>query len=85
MYMAFYNRRYSAGSRQAACQCFPASDLPLVRFFVKLLIVTNVNISNKLNFSDVYRSVNYFGLLAIFHEPRKRLNIILHFDNSQKN
>ena len=30
------------------------------------LIEMNVNISNELNFSDVYRSVNYMGLLAKF-------------------
>ena len=29
------------------------------RFFVKYLIEINVNISHELNFSDVYRSVNY--------------------------
>ena len=34
--------------------------------FVKVLIQTNVNISNKLIFSDVYRSVNYNGPLAKF-------------------
>ena len=37
-----------------------------VRFFVKVLIEMNENISNELNFSDVYRSVNYIGLLAKF-------------------
>ena len=30
------------------------------------LIEMNVNISNELNFSVVYRSVNYMGLLAKF-------------------
>ena len=29
------------------------------RFFVNVLIEMNVNISNELNFSDVYRNVNY--------------------------
>ena len=33
---------------------------------MKILIETNVNISNELNFSDVYRSVNYTGSLAKF-------------------
>ena len=37
-----------------------------IRFFVKVLIETNVNISNELNFSDIYRNVNYSGLLAKF-------------------
>ena len=37
-----------------------------VRYFVKVLIETNANISNDLNFSDVYRSMNYIGLLAKF-------------------
>ena len=34
----------------------------------------NVNISNELNFSDVYRSVNYIGSLAKFgvHLPCMR-------------
>ena len=35
-------------------------------FFVKVLVESNVNISNELNFSDVYRSVNYIGSLAKF-------------------
>ena len=30
-----------------------------IRFVIKALIKTNINISNELNFSDVYRSVNY--------------------------
>ena len=30
-----------------------------IRFFVNVLIEMNVSISNELNFSDVYRSVNY--------------------------
>ena len=47
----------------------------------------NVNISNELNFSDVYRSVNYIGSLAKFtwaftlHTPQYSL----HFDKPQKN
>ena len=35
-----------------------------IRFFVKVLIEMNVNRSNELNISDVYRSVNYIGSLA---------------------
>ena len=37
-----------------------------IRFFVKVLIERNVDMSNGLNFSDVYRGVNYTGSLAIF-------------------
>ena len=32
-----------------------------LRFFIKVLIETNVNISNELIFSDIYQSVNYIG------------------------
>ena len=35
-----------------------------VRFFVKVLNEMNVNVSNEVNFSDVYRSVNNIGSLA---------------------
>ena len=49
------------------CKCFPASILALIfRFFVNVLTEMNVNISNELNFSDVYRSVKYIGSLANF-------------------
>ena len=37
-----------------------------IRVFVKALIEINVNMSNELNFSDVFQSVNYIGLLAKF-------------------
>ena len=37
-----------------------------IRFFFNVLIEMNVNISNELDFSDVYRSVNYIGSLAKF-------------------
>ena len=37
-----------------------------IRFSNEVLIETNVNISNELNPSDVYQSVNYIGLLAKF-------------------
>ena len=33
---------------------------------MKILTETNVNIRNELNFSGVYRSVNYIGSLAKF-------------------
>ena len=38
----------------------------LYNIYVNVLIEMNVNISNALNFSDVYWSVNYTGLLAKF-------------------
>ena len=44
----------------------------------------NVNISNELNFSDVYRSVNYIGSLAKFIYFA-RDSMWLHFDKPQKN
>ena len=61
------------------------------RFFFNVLIDMNVNISNELNFSDVYRSVNYMGSLAKLHEPLRRSFTLLttqcslHFDKPQKN
>ena len=69
--MAFYNligrRRCSAVRRETVCKSFTGSILATyIRFFVKALIETNVNISNKINFSGVYRSVNYIGSLAKF-------------------
>ena len=51
----------------------------------------NVNISNELNFSDVYRSVNYIGSLAKLHESIRgsftlhATQCSLHFDKPQKN
>ena len=38
-----------------------------IRFFV--LTEMNVNISNELNFSDVYRSVNYIGFIHFACDP----------------
>ena len=35
-----------------------------IRFFIKVLIEKNVNISNEHNFSEVYGSVNYIGSRA---------------------
>ena len=34
-----------------------------IRFFVKILMKTNVNISKELNFFDVHQCVNCIGLL----------------------
>ena len=67
--MAFCNligrRRCSAVSEKTACKYFSGSFfIAYIKFFVKVLIETNVNISNELNFSKVYRSVNYNGSLA---------------------
>ena len=45
-------------------QCFNFSTD--IRFLIRALLEKNANISNKLNFSDVYRSVNYTGSLAKF-------------------
>ena len=63
--MASYNligrRRYSAVSRKTACKSFSASILGLCKVFVKVLIDTDVNISNELILSDVYRSVMTLG------------------------
>ena len=45
------------------CKYFTASVLA-PRLFVKILIETNVKISNELNLSRVYQSVNYTESLA---------------------
>ena len=51
----------------------------------------NVNISNGLNFSDVYRSVNYIGSTAKLHEPLRgsftlhSTQCSLHYNKPQKN
>ena len=45
--------------------CFSFSAY--IRFFIKSLIETNVNISNELYFSDVYRHLNYNGSLVKFY------------------
>ena len=57
---------YVAVSRNTACKCFTVSisAFTYLRFFAKVLIETNVNISNQLNFSDGYHSVNYTGSIA---------------------
>ena len=62
-------------------KCFPASSLALISdFFFNVLIEINVNISNELNFSDVYQSVNYTGLPFTLHETQ----CSLHFNKLQK-
>ena len=40
-----------------------------IRFLVNFFIEMNVNINNELNFSDVYRSVNYIVLHAKWMNP----------------
>ena len=51
--------------------CFIFS--PYIRFFVNVLIEMNVNISDELNFSDVYRSVTYIesGFIHFVDKPQK--------------
>ena len=59
--MAFDNliglQRCSAVSRETACKCFTVSLLVFYIKLFKVLIKTNENISNELNFSEVYRRV----------------------------
>ena len=66
--MAFYNlighQSCSKVSWKTACQCFNFSAYG--KFFVQVVIKTNLNISNELNFSDVFRKVIYIGSLAKF-------------------
>ena len=59
-----------------------------IRFF-RILIETNVNISNELNFSDIYRSVNYNGspeklTWAPCSFTSHATQYSLHFDKHQK-
>ena len=62
-----------------------------IRFFVKVLIEQNENIINELNFPDVYRNLNYIGLLESLHEPLRisfslhATECSLHLDKPQKN
>ena len=58
-------RRCSTVSRKTACKEFTSSILALIKVSL-ILIEMNVNVSNELNFSDAYRSVNYIGWLAKF-------------------
>ena len=68
--MALYNligcRDCSAVNRKLCVNIFCVNFSSYKNFFVKVLIEMNVNISNGLQFCDVYRSVNYIGLLANF-------------------
>ena len=74
---------------KTACIWFTASICANIRAFVKDLIETNVNISNELIFSVVYRSVNYIWLLAKLNPLCTRPSVVytwlLYFDKSQKN
>ena len=84
-YSLIGRRRLSAFVRRSACvHCFTASVLAFfIRFFVKILVERNANISNGLNFSDVYRRVNYIGSLAKFTWGSFTLHVTqcnLHFD-----
>ena len=51
-----------------------------IRFVVKVLIKTNVNISNELHYSDVYLNVNYSESHANYV-----IQCSLHFDKPQRN
>ena len=62
-----------------------------VSAYIRVFVNVNVTISNELNFSNVYRSVNYIGSLAKLHEPlwgSFTLHVTqcsLQFDKPQKN
>ena len=60
---------------------FNVSDY--IRFFVKVLITTNVNVSSELHFSNVYQSVNYTAnqCSLTLHATRCSLQL----DKAQKN
>ena len=66
--MALYNligrRRCSAVSRKLRANILLLHFERLVKIFRQGSDETNVNISNELNFADVYRSVNYSGSLS---------------------
>ena len=90
--MAFYSligRQHCSDSRKTRCKSFTASFFSTyIRFFVKVLIETNVNISNELNFSNVYRRVNYLVSLAKLTWGSFTLYVTqcsVHFDKQQKN
>ena len=55
-------KSYISAKIEAGCFDFSA----YIRFFVKILIETKVNISNELIFSDGYRRIKYIGLVAKF-------------------
>ena len=53
-----------AGKLRVTFYCFNLSAY--IRFFAKVLIETNVNISKELIFSSLFQSVNYIESLAKF-------------------
>ena len=53
-------------------------------FLQKRLVEMNVNISNELNFSAVYRSINCIGLLAKFTWLCTRPNVVYTWINSRR-
>ena len=60
-------------------KCFTASILALkLRLFFRVLIEMNVNtcINNELNFSDVYRSVNYIWVTSkVYMNPLRFIQL----------
>ena len=64
-------------------QCF--NFRTYIRFFIKVLIEKYVNISNELNFSDLYPNVSYTGSLAKFTFTLHATQCSLHFNKTQKN
>ena len=66
--MAVYNLigrpRCSAVSKKKRVNVLLLQFQRIYKILVKILIETNIKISNELIFSDVYRSVNYTGSLA---------------------
>ena len=54
-------------------------------FFVRFWVEKNVNLSNELHFSDVYRSINYIGLLAKCTWTLHATQCSLYFSKHQKN
>ena len=63
--------------------CFSFSTY--IKFFVKIFILTNVNISNELNISDVNPSVKYNGSLARGSFILHATQCSLYLDKPQKN
>ena len=59
--------RCSAVRNKTACKCFFWFNFSsYVRFFVDFWVEMNIDISNELNFSAVYRRISYIGSLAKF-------------------
>ena len=70
------SRRYhdvTDAAEKTACKCLTASikAFSFIRLFIKVLIEMNVNISEQLIFSDVYRSVNYTGVHLLCMRPNE--------------